>query len=421
MHKRYVSLALCIYLLAGILTGCSIPFLSSFNTEKERTLVFSHRDVENREIYETLAGEYMKEHAGLTIEVQVIPPEEYTDTWLQGLSDQNIADVFAVPADEDFEAFIGSGRLLDLNKSNVLPEGYNSSLLQIGTRDGHVRAVPVTGSVPVVFYNKMFFEKCGLVLPQTISDLVVNCLILQQNGIIPLAMYRDENGFLDTVDLIEGILANGACDTGLMSNGEFFDKNTELDSGFYDAVGLAFELTMSDLIVKKEESVQGHQMLLEQFAKGACAMIPGDSNDIRKLQELSSDFDSGFFLMPGSSRTYTGVFKADMMLGISKSSKVVSDAKGFIHYLLSLEGQELLCNQAGRIPATNHVIISDANLAAAQAFLDTPDRMYPSLFQRISKDKRAICVEKLDLAFSGSGGILEDDMLDWITRLKAVR
>ncbi|TEB12130.1 Multiple sugar-binding protein precursor [Pelotomaculum sp. FP] len=418
MRKRYVSLAFCICLLTGILTGCSIPFLAN-NTEKERTLVFSHWDVKNQKVYEALAQEYMKEHKGLTIEVQVVPREEYTDVWLQGVSKKNIADVFAVPVDEDFQAFSDSGKLLDLGK--VLPDDYNRSLLQIGTRDGHVRAVPVTGSVPVVFYNKTFFKKCRLVLPQTISDFVVNCSILKQNGITPFAMSKDESGFWDTADFVEGILANGPCDTGLMSNGEFFDKNTKLDSGFYDVVGLAFELKMSDLMVKKEESVQGHQKLLEQFVNGACAMFPGNSDDIRKLRELDGNFNFGFFPMPGSKSSCAGVFKADMMLGISKKSKVVSDAKGFVNYLLSAEGQKLICSGVSRIPATNHAVISNPDLAAARALLDTADGMYPSLFQRISYDKRAICVEKLDLAFSGSYGVLEYYMLDWTTKLKAVQ
>lgn len=419
MCKRYVGLALGICLLTGILTGCGIPFLSKRITENERSLVFSHWDVENQQVYEALAREYTKEHQGLTIEVRAIPPEKYTDTWLQGVLDKTIADVFAVPADEDFEVFIDSGKLLDLGK--VLPDDYNRSILPIGTRDGHVRAVPVTGSVPVVFYNKIFFQKCGLVLPQTISDFVVNCSILQQHGITPFAMSKDENGFLDTADFVEGILANGPCDTSLMSKGEFFDKNTELDSGFYDAVGLAFELTMSDLLVKKEESAPGHQMLLEQFVNGACAMFPGNSNDIRKLRELDGNFDFGFFAMPGSNSSYAGVFKADMMLGISKKSKVVSDAKGFVNYLLSAAGQKLFCNGVSRIPVTNHAVVSDPDLAAAQALLGTADGMYPSLFQRISDDKRAICVEKLDLAFSGTYGVLEDYLLDWTTRLKAAQ
>lgn len=415
MRKPYILLLLCICFLTSSLSGCTI-----LNRDKERTMVFSHWDVENEDAYKALAQEYMKQHPGLTIKVQAIAPPEYADAWLQSVSGKSIADVFAVPADENFEAFVNSGMLADLSECNILPEDYNRCLVQIGSRDGHVWAVPVTGSVPVIFYNKSFFKKCELVPPQTISDFLVNCLILQQNDIIPFAMSKDKNGLFDTTDFVEGILANGPCDTSLVSNGVFFDQNTELDSGFYDVAGLAFELTMSDLMVKGDESVSGHQLLLQQFVDGACAMFSGNSNDIRKLRELDDNLDFGFYSMPGSNTSFASIFKADMMLGISKKSKVDCDAEGFIKYLLSAKGQGLLCNMASRIPVINKVTLSDVDIAAAQALLNTADGMHPSLFQRISNDKRDICVKKMDIAFSGSYGVLDDYMLDWKTRLKAL-
>ena len=417
MLKRYIGFILCICLMGGVLTGCHIPFIA--DSEKERTLVFSHWDVENQKVYETLAREYMKKNKGLTVKVQVVPREEYTDAWLQSISNNNMADLFAVPVD-DFETFIESDNLMDLTK--VLPDDYKRSIKKIGTRDGHVWAVPVTGSVPVIFYNKMVFQNLKLVPPQTISDFVVNCSVLQHNGITPFAMSRDENDIFDTADFIEGIIANGPCDTDLISDGKFFNKNKELDSGFYyDVMGLAFELTISDLMVKKGESVLDHQKLLEQFVNGTYAMFPGNSNDIQKLRELNDKLNFGYFSMPGSKGTNKGIFKADMMLGISDKSKVDSDARGFVNYLLSKDGQKIFCNGVNRIPVTDDVPVSDPDLAAAQEILNTVDGLAPSLYQRITEKERAICDEKLDLAFSDSCGDLEEFMLDWTKELKAVR
>ncbi len=417
MCKRSIGIVLCIGLIAGILTGCHIPFLSK--TEKERTMVFSHWDTENQKVYETLASKYMKKNKGLTIKIQEISREEYNETWLQSISDKNMADVFAVPAGKDFDVFAESGKLLDLDK--VLPDDYDRSIIKLGTKDGHVWAVPVTGSVPVIFYNKALFQQYELVRPQTVSDFVVNCSILQHNGFTPFAMSKDENGFLDTADFVEGILANGSCDTDLVSEGKFFHKNEALDSGFHDVMGLAFEFALSDLMIPKEESVQGHQKLQEQFVNGACAMFPGSTNDISTLHKRNDQFEFGIFSMPGSKSFYKGVLKADMMLGISDKSKVDSDAEGFVRYLLSKEGQELLCNGVSRIPVTEKVPVSDPELAAAQGFLYTADGLSPSLYQRITEKERAICREKLDLAFSGSCGILEEYMLDWTNALKEVQ
>lgn len=416
MHKRFVSLALCMLLLAFVLTGCG----NSGNTDKARTLVFSHADVANQEVYKTLADQYMQEHTGLTIEVQAIAPDNYTETWLKSVSDKKLADVFAVPAGEDFEKFVETDKLLDLSKSSILPEAYDSTLAQIGSRDGHIWAIPVTGSMPVVFFNKAYYEQSQLFYPQTISDFIVNCSILQQVGILPFAMSKDDNGRYDTADLVEGILANGPRDTPLLTSAKFFEKNVELDSGFIDMVGLTYELTIAGMLNTKDNSAQGHQALLEQFANGAYAMIPGDTQDIKTLREVNSDFSFGFFAMPGSSGSINGVFKADMMLGISKSSKVSADAEGFINYLLSASSQELLCNKTLSIPVLYNVTPADLDLANAQKMLMISETKNISLFQRLSKTNSSICIEKLDLAFSGSADDLDVFMQDWTNKLKAI-
>jgi raffinose/stachyose/melibiose transport system substrate-binding protein len=419
MLKKYVRLALCTLLPVLILAGCGSR--SGSNTNEERTLVFSHWDVENQEIYQTLAQEYMKEHTGLTIEVQAIAPDKYNAAWLKSISDNKAADVFAVPAGDDFQIFAGSGKLMDLGKKSDLLDNYDSALAQIGSQDGHTWAVPVKGSVPVVFFNKAYIQQCNLVSPLTISDFIVNCSILQQNGILPFGMSKNDAGQYDTADFIEGIMANGPCDTPLLSSGQFFDKNTELDSGFIDAVGLAYELTISELLVAKENSVQGHQALLEQFAQGAYAMIPGDTNDIAKLREHGGDFSFGFFPMPGSDTSLTGVFKADMMLGILKNTKLDEDAKGFVSYLLSPASQEFLCNETYTIPVSDNVQLTDADLATAQTLLNGTGGRNPSLFQRISKDEKSICLGKLDLVYSGSAENYDEFMQDWINRLKELK
>ncbi|SHI18904.1 ABC-type glycerol-3-phosphate transport system, substrate-binding protein [Sporobacter termitidis DSM 10068] len=421
MLKRRAGLALCLLLPAFILSGCSsIPFLSGGNTTKERTLVFSHWDTENQEVYKALAEAYAEEHTGLTIEVQAVAPEGYADTYLKSVSDQKAPDVLAVPADDQFQRFVSSGKLMDLTKSKLLPEDYDSALAQIGSRDGHIWAVPATGSIPVVFFNKACYTQNKLVSPLTVSDFIVNCSILQQNGVTPFAMSTDGSGQYDTADFAEGILANGLRDTPLLSNGKFFDSNTELDSGFMDTAGLASALTASGLIAAKENSAQGHQALLEQFTKGAYAMIPGTTDDIKTLRALDGSFGFGFFPMPGSGTSAAGVFKADMMLGISKGTKLKSDAEGFISYLLSPSSQALICDKALSIPASNDVKLSDDDLAGAQALLNVSGEKRPSLFQRITSTEKSICLKKLDLAYSGPTDDLDGFMQDWASKLKAL-
>lgn len=412
MHKKLICLALCLALPITVLSGCG---------NKERTLVFKHFDIDNQQAYKTLADNYSNEHEGLTIEVQAIDPEKYTDTLLLSFSQKETTDVLAIPSVKDLQRLIDSERLLDLSKSkDLIPSDYFSGLQQIGSRDDHTWALPITGCVPVIFYNKEVYKEFSLVVPQTVPDFIVNCLLIQQNGLNPFALSTDDKGVYDTADFIEGILVNGSRDTPLLTSGKFFDGNTMLDSGFGDAVGLSNEMNMSNLLVAKENSVQGHEALLEQFVSGACTMISGTTNDIRKLQELKSDFSFGFFPMPGTNGSLAGVFKTNMMLGIAKDTKIKSDAEGFVSYLLSASSQDFLCNQTLTIPASDNISLSDSNLALAQTWLTTANGVYMSIFQRISGTEEKICLEQLDLAFSGSADDLEAFMQNWADEIKAV-
>jgi ABC-type glycerol-3-phosphate transport system substrate-binding protein len=415
MLKKSISMALCALLSALMLTGCS---LLGSGSGRDRTLIVSIWDVENQDVYRELADAYAEENPGLIIELRTIEPEKYAATLLQSFSSKDAADVVAIPA-EEFHRLTSGGKLMDLSKSDIIPDNYDKNLLQIGSRDGSQWAIPVTGSVPVVFYNKADYENYKLIQPKTISDFIINCSILRQNGRTPLAMATDDKGRYMPADLVESMLANGPCDTALLFNGRFFTTNTELDSGFMDVIGLAFELDMQDMLVGKGDSAQGHEALLAQFADGGVSMIPGDTNDIRKLRNLDSNFNFGFFPMPGSSDTVCGVFKAELMLGITKGTKVKADAEGFIRYLLTESSQTRLCNKTMTVPAVDNVQLEDGDLQEALALLDKTNERKPSLFQRISKDNKEVCLDKLDLAFNGEIGGLDDFMQDWKDKIKS--
>lgn len=416
MSKKCISLALGILMSALLFTGCSGTFLSGSKQDKDRTLVLSIWDAENQEIYKTLAQDYAKEHPGLTIQVQVVE-EKYTDMLIKSLSEKE-TDVFAVPADE-LQNVIDTGKMMELEKSKLLPNDYDHSLLQIGTRDEHLWAIPIMGSIPVVCFNLADYETCKLAVAQTLSDFIVNCSILQENGLNPFALATDNNGKYDVADFVEGILANGPRDTSLLSDGKFFAVNTELDSGFIDIIGLANELNISDMLGNKEDCPQGHQALLEEFVQGKYSMIACDTNDIKTLRALDSNFGFGYFAMPGSNATATGVFKADIMLGIAKNTHAKSDAEGFIKYLLAETNQAQLCDVTLGIPALNNVKLADSDLSKALALLDPAEVKQPSLFQRISPADKSVCLNNLDLAFAGSIGSMDVFMRDWTEKIKS--
>lgn len=106
-------------------------------------------------------------------------PDVYT-SWSGGPMDEYIDAGYAQPLDDLFEKSSWKDKLMD---STVEQGKYNDKLYGIGMLN-----VAVAG----IFYNKDIFDKYGLEVPTTISDLENVCDTLVKNGVIPFALANSE-------------------------------------------------------------------------------------------------------------------------------------------------------------------------------------------------------------------------------------
>lgn len=403
--KKFVITA--IVLCSGLfcLSACRyIPFMNK--EEKiitgERTMVFCHWDEEHQAVYEQLAKSYMEQQEGLEIIVQSSPYEEYQQS-------KQLPDLFAVPAGDEFEYFAESKKLKALSAADVTAEHYDKRLLACGTSQKNVLAVPITAEIPVIYYQKSIYESYQLVEPLTVSDFLINCYLLKDNGITPLLL-SVQDGLFDSFDFTEGILANGPKDSPLVAEGRFSGDTKSIDGGFFDLGGLAFELVNSDYLLPFEQAPVSRQQLLEQFAAGEVAMIPGTTGDYEILREMMEE-EPGYFPMPGSDVFNSVVIKAEMMLGISKDSKLAADATGFLNYLLTPEAQKVLCDETKAMPVVTGIQLSEESFNRLQQYYSV------SVFQRISSRERQICRERIHALLTGNGSNLEVFLSEWKNEL----
>ncbi len=102
-------------------------------------------------------------------------PDMYT-SWSGGPMNEYIESGFAQPVDELFQAAGLSDKIMDAAVSQA---SYN----------GKIYAVPILNvSISGIFYNKEMFEKYGLQVPGTVSELENVCEVFIQNGITPFAL-----------------------------------------------------------------------------------------------------------------------------------------------------------------------------------------------------------------------------------------
>lgn len=102
-------------------------------------------------------------------------PDMYV-TWTGGPMIEYINAGYSVPIDEQYEKYGLNERIMDAATAQ-------------GTYDGHIYAVGTSNiSVAGVYYNKEMFEKYGLSVPTTVSELETACDTFVENGIVPFAL-----------------------------------------------------------------------------------------------------------------------------------------------------------------------------------------------------------------------------------------
>ncbi len=102
-------------------------------------------------------------------------PDMYT-SWSGGPMNEYIESGYAQPIDE-------------LLQASELPDKIMDAAISQASYNGKIYALPILNvSISGVFYNKEMFEKYGLEVPKTISELEKVCDVFVKNGITPFAL-----------------------------------------------------------------------------------------------------------------------------------------------------------------------------------------------------------------------------------------
>ncbi len=412
MQKKFSFVAVFVLAAVCFLVACNKNgFISKKSPVENYTLTFWHWDNWHQEFYKNIAADYAREHEGVKIKINIVPYETYTQEWLKAVENGQTADVFAIPP-ESLDQFVNSGTLEALTYADLFPEDHKDKLLLDECKDDKVYALPGTGSVPVIFYNKDIYEQNHLVVPETLSDFVTNCIILKQSSFQPFAMSLSEEGLFNAFDFASVILANEKSVDDEKEEIQDFKKVLDNNTGYYDLLGIAMELSLD-----KNLCVKGHQNLLEDFAQNKYAMICGTTEDVAALKELmSSSFD--WFMLPGKDYTKAAVWKANHMFGAAKNGKKAEEAKRFLSYLLTEENQLAFSKEFGMLPSVRGLKPEDKEIRQAYDLLSGKKEVYDSFFQTMSQKERKICAEELDLIFSGKVTDPEGFLAAWMKKLQ---
>lgn len=320
-----------------------------------------------------------EETYGVTVDLQTIPADQYSDILQSKLDTGTCADVFWIQSNPfaipsvivDPESYC-----IDFTGAewqNLMPEARQASCM-VGDK---LYGLQIWHNSPeyVMVYNKTMFDELGLSVPATYAELKTVCEKLSAEGITPWFMpgadgWQHPLAFFqiggvyeeETPGLYDALNNNTATFADNEKMIEVLNEYKELsDAGYFGEDWIGTDSTN----------------MANEFGDRNCAMAMANSSYIKQIQEETGTEDEfGLFLIPlGDNDTFPTNPAGPTMFGYQGSTHTEL-VKEFFNFICTTESlQEILDNS----PAYTNVDMADENveqhwLPEEEAFMDSVDK-----------------------------------------------
>lgn len=192
MKRKNIAVVLTVATVLGTMMG-SMPVQAAKSEDEEITLTMMNHTSEDSQVEweDSVVEGFMEEHPNVTIEVQRMSMDDYTQTIATKFASDDAPDIFAEDS-STVSVYVKNGYLADLTDTDAVKSLVDGSCDAL-TVDGKVYCVPMGSNSYVVTYSKEAFEKAGIKeVPKTISEFYEDCEKLQEAGITPIELgYKD--------------------------------------------------------------------------------------------------------------------------------------------------------------------------------------------------------------------------------------
>lgn len=375
MKRRLVSLLLMGCLVAGLLVGCGnsdkkdTTDSSSVNSGNEAkddgkvqeiTWMFWD-DLEATEDlvtkgYKVIIDRFNQEYEG-KYHVKAITTnlEEY-DTKLNALvAAKQTPDVFICNPGPNLTQYVEAGVAADLtdilkNQESEWYGTFTDGIFERLTYDEKIMAVPTNFAAACVFYNTEIFEKVGVEVPSTFTELIEVCKKIKAAGYDPIAVSA---GTPWCLSMIAGYLCDraGGPDNLLGVNAGTLDWTSE---SFINAGNKLKELSE---YFPKTAAGDSNDQAVANFYNGEGAMLVQGSWVIAQINGNNPDFEDkcGVFRFPeieGGADPNRMIVKTDNLV-MSSTTKNQEAAIALMKMFTDDTAQKYTAEVAGKIPVTS--------------------------------------------------------------------
>ncbi|MFA7118515.1 MAG: extracellular solute-binding protein [Sphaerochaetaceae bacterium] len=299
---------------------------------------------------------YTAHHPNVKINIEMVPNDNYLTMLKTRVASNDAPMIFDLDRINTLE-FAKAGHLADVSDTEGLKENFSTDILSQGKVGSIQYGVPLDVSAYGIFYNKDVFDKYGLQIPTTDSELKKVCETLMANGVVPFGAPFAESWcqkhFCYAYVYINCIEKNPDWFTDKMSLKDTFSGDT------------AFKKSISTLASYKkywgnDPFATSWNDVLSGIATGKIAMTINGSWTIAGILSINPNTNLRTFAYPVSDNAKETQMRIEpgnnFCVYNTKDAKTLSAAKDFFKYLCSVESGEFYAKASnGLTGCTVHV------------------------------------------------------------------
>lgn len=366
-------------IMAGVLLGVCAALWGCKADSKVRLEVFSTK-MENRDILQHFADEYMELHPDVEIDFQA-PPEGSTVLRTK-LTKNRVPDVIFMGGDAAYKDLAGSGVLMDVSDMELVDSIQPAYRQQLYDRNKNQEEVmyglPYATNAEGIIYNVDLFEKYGLSVPGTYEELIGICETLKQEGAQPFYFTFKDAWTLGP--LFMPLAANLTPESFLQDRQEnrttFADTHREVAEKILELR----EYGQKDLMGKSYDDGN------IAFANGEAAMYPQGNWAIPNIQKANPHVRLDMFTFPAGNteeenKVVSGI---DVMTVISVDTDQEALAKDFIQFVFREENMKAYMEDQFAFSAVAGYDQEEKSVAGLKStfaegrIVGFPDHFYPT-------------------------------------------
>ncbi|MDR2051826.1 MAG: extracellular solute-binding protein [Treponema sp.] len=361
--------------------GCEKKQEAASDGKVRITMWHSYVGADQRaEFMEKRLEQFQAANPDIIMEIQGIPRDQYQTRLKTQAAAGELPDAFNAWPNTPIREYVEAGLLADINGILAQNPEWRDSIIPIAkdqfTVDGKTYGVGLGISVTsVFFYNKALFEKYGVKIPETYSELKTAIETFKKNNIIPIALGNKARWPAQSE--IFSIVANRVTgsqwllDAVAGRNGAKFT-----DKAFIDALGVMKELADMNAFNRDYNTIDDVQVRQYFYTEEAAMMINGTWVIPDMVQNapagMKNNIEMGTFPAieggKGIPNTLSGVSSTSIVI----ASKVKAEQRAAIEKLIIF----LTNDDAQKMYMDYYIPVSST---AAEVDISTTDPVYAKL------------------------------------------